>query len=78
MSAYQLLILYNILRTFAARKLKTNNATKQEQEVKTMTDNFQTRIIIYSVILGVMFAAAIYLAMRHKPDRHKRIIYDEP
>lgn len=43
-----------------------------------MTINFQTRIIIYSLILGVMFVVAIYLAMRHKPDRHKRVIYDEP
>lgn len=38
-----------------------------------MTDNFETRLAIYSFILGVMFIIALYLAFRHKPDKKKRI-----
>lgn len=33
-----------------------------------MTNNFETRLVIYSVILGVIFAYAVYLAIKHNPD----------
>lgn len=42
-----------------------------------MNNNFETRIIIYSLILGVMFIGAIILALWHRPGRNKRIANGE-
>lgn len=39
-----------------------------------MINNFETRILIYSLILGAAFLFAVYLACRFKPDKHNQII----
>ena len=36
---------------------------------KIMFSDLNTRIVVYSIILGVMFLAVIYCAVRNRPSR---------
>lgn len=42
-----------------------------------MANNFETRILIYSIILAVMFAFVIFMAYLNRPDKKKRIVLDD-
>lgn len=43
-------------------------------KVFDMNHNFETRIIIYSVILGMMFFIALIIAYRHRPGNKRQCI----
>lgn len=38
-----------------------------------MMANFENRIIVYSIVLGVIFFVALYLAYRNRPGKNNDI-----